>query len=161
MIVTARHPAEGGAHKLSARERRTRLERYLDSAAYLDVELRSVRSLRGVRSGIAKIISFHDLRGTPSLSVLRRKFDRANAAGAGVFKVATTVTSPAEIDRLLQFFDEASHVIPIAAMGIGKLGRESRIEFARRGSVLNYGYISRPQAAGQLSVVELHRLLQR
>ena len=114
-----------------------------------------------VISEVTKIISLHDLQVTPSLAILRTKLERATAAGADIFKVATRVTHRAELDRLLRFFDEASPIMPIAAMGIGRLGRESRIELARRGSVLNYGYISRPQAPGQLSVAELHRLMGR
>ncbi|MFL6569320.1 MAG: type I 3-dehydroquinate dehydratase [Chthoniobacterales bacterium] len=162
LIITARHPAEGGAQQLSSRERRRLLGLYWGSASYVDVELRSIRYFRELLSSeVTKIISLHDLQATPSLAILRTKLERATAAGADIFKVATRVTHRAELDRLLRFFDEASPIVPIAAMGIGRLGRESRIELARRGSVLNYGYISRPQAPGQLSVAELHRLMGR
>jgi 3-dehydroquinate dehydratase-1 len=160
LIVTARHPAEGGANKLSTRERRRLLEQYIASATYVDVELRSIAYVNDLRDRrMRTIISFHDLRGTPSLPVLRRKLDSAKATGADIFKLATTVNGPPELDRLLRFFDEAIRAMPVAAMGMGALGRESRVELARRGSQLNYGYISRPQAPGQLSVVELRRLL--
>ena len=162
LMITVRHAAEGGAHEFGTRARSTLFDRYIAAAAFVDVELRSVRHLSKLLcSRTRKIISFHDLHGTPPLAVLQRKVGSAKAAGADIFKVATTVTRAAELDRLLQFFEQARRLMPIAAMGMGKLGRESRIELARRGSVLNYGYINRPQAAGQLSVTELRRLLGR
>jgi len=47
-----------------------------------------------------------------------------------------------------------------AAMGVGRLGRISRIEFARHRSALNYGHLGKPQAEGQLSITQLRRVLQ-
>src|SRR6516164_73499 len=41
LIITARHPEEGGANKLSLPQRRDLLTRFLNHAEYLDVELRS------------------------------------------------------------------------------------------------------------------------
>jgi 3-dehydroquinate dehydratase len=43
-------------------------------------------------------------------------------------------------------------------MGIGKLVRASRLEFARRGG-LTYAYLVTPAAAGQLSIRDLRRAL--
>src|SRR5437867_4829923 len=71
LIITARHPREGGANNLSIRQRRELLSRFLPWARYVDVELRSanaLRSLLGVarRKNVRRIISFHDLGSTPS-----------------------------------------------------------------------------------------------
>src|SRR5262249_37076903 len=44
LIVTARHPHEGGTNKLSLRERRDLLTRCLHYATYVDIELRSAFS---------------------------------------------------------------------------------------------------------------------
>src|SRR4051812_8873141 len=41
LIVTARHPSEGGANSLSAPRRRDLLTRFIPYAKYVDVELRS------------------------------------------------------------------------------------------------------------------------
>src|SRR5438105_15075559 len=69
LIVTARHPLEGGKNNLSAAARRDLLLRFLPMARYIDVELRSAASHRAVvdranRSGVGTIISFHDLENT-------------------------------------------------------------------------------------------------
>ena len=159
-IATARHPREGGARNLSGRERRALLMRFGASAKYVDTELRSLRWYAGLQQ-FRSIVSFHDFERTPPLPILRQKLTQARGADAAVFKIATRVDNESQLERLLQFFDEALRVMPVAAMGTGALGRDSRIELARRGSILNYGYITRPQAAGQLSVTELRRLLRR
>jgi len=41
LIITARHPREGGSNHLSAQKRRALLLRFLPHAAYVDIELRS------------------------------------------------------------------------------------------------------------------------
>src|SRR6266581_3183437 len=45
LIITARHPAEGGAAKLSQSERRDLLSKFLSQAAFVDIELRSLSAL--------------------------------------------------------------------------------------------------------------------
>src|SRR5688572_7945784 len=48
IIITARHPQEGGAHQLSARERRELLLSFLPQAAWVDIELRSASAMAAV-----------------------------------------------------------------------------------------------------------------
>src|SRR5882762_5154470 len=69
-VITARDPREGGANHLSVPRRRGLLLQFLPRAAYVDVELRSARSLAPVlRSArahlVPTILSFHDLKTTP------------------------------------------------------------------------------------------------
>src|ERR1700720_512948 len=75
IIITARHPAEGGANNLSLKRRSELLSRFLPQARYVDLELRSVRAFRSLldearRRNVGRIISFHDLDSTPSLRSL-------------------------------------------------------------------------------------------
>ena len=166
LILTARHPAEGGANSLRASARRNLLERFLPHAAYVDVELRARRECAVVLDSaksrrVRTILSFHDFGRTPSTTVLLDKASAAIANGADLFKLATRVDNEAQLARLLAFVERAQREIPIAAMGIGRLGRAARLELLRRGSALNYGYLTAPQAEGQLSVSELQRLLGR
>jgi hypothetical protein len=46
LIITARHPAEGGKHNLPGKTRRDLLLRFLPLAQYVDIELRSVQAFR-------------------------------------------------------------------------------------------------------------------
>src|SRR5437868_15494006 len=49
LIITARHPQEGGANNLSLGQRRDLLSRFLSQAQYICVELRSAPALRPLR----------------------------------------------------------------------------------------------------------------
>jgi len=162
IIITARHPLEGGANKLGAPQRAALLLRFLDHASYVDIELRALRELRSVhRQARAKkiglIISFHDWKQTPSLARLRAKARAAIAAGADVFKVATRTDNHTQLQRLLDFFDEQHVDLAVSAMGIGKLGAKSRLELMRRGSVLTYAHLGRASFPGQPSLREIQR----
>ncbi|PYJ11484.1 MAG: hypothetical protein DMF06_02260 [Verrucomicrobia bacterium] len=165
LIITARHPLEGGSNQLSARKRRGLLWRFLPHAAYVDIELRSAGPfaalLAEVRAKrVRTILSFHDLKKTPSRSRLDEIARVARSLGADLLKIATRTDTVAELDRLLDFFRGERLRSDIAAMGIGRLGRASRFEFARHRSVLHYGHLRQPQAEGQLSVAQLRRLLK-
>jgi len=160
-IITARDPREGGANHLSAPRRRALLLQFLPRAAWVDVELRSARLLQSVlrsaeAKNIRKIISFHDFESTPSASRLDKIASDARSLGADVIKVATRTDTFAQFDRLLDFFDRP-RAAAVAAMGMGKLGRASRLELARRGSVLNYAHLGSPAAPGQVSIRDLRR----
>lgn len=161
-IITARHPLEGGANRLSVQERRALLQRFLPKTRYVDVELRSAKALRSVldlarRKNIRRIISFHNFDDTPSVRALKIKAHAAKSHGADVFKVATRTDSPAQLTSLLDFLAAHDVGLPISAMGMGKLGRKSRREFIRRGSVLNYAHLGRARLRGQPSLSEIER----
>jgi 3-dehydroquinate dehydratase-1 len=163
-IVTARHPREGGANGLSSRERRDLLLAFLSPAACVDVELRSARAfaavLRGAKAnGVRTIISFHDFRGTPVAPRLDEIARRAQSLGPDIIKIATRTDTLAQLERLLDFFERQRRAANIVAMGIGKLGRRSRLELTRRGCALNYAHLGSARVAGQLSIPELRRAL--
>jgi 3-dehydroquinate dehydratase-1 len=129
----------------------------------VDVELRSVRSmaplLREVAGvGAALILSHHDFRGTPRLPVLRAKVRAAISAGADIAKIATTLRSPADLAVLLQLLAVPS-AVPLAVMGMGPLGRAARPLLAIAGSLLNYGYLDRPQVPGQIAAARLRAVI--
>src|SRR3954466_15489590 len=164
LIVTARHPAEGGENDLPARSRRDLLLTFLPSARYVDIELRSAATCRAVMNrarqlGVGTIISFHDWGNTPSLGSLRAKATRAAALGAAVFKVATRTDTPAQLARLLQFVADAPRGLPVSAMGIGKLGAVSRPLLGQCGSVLAYCSLRGSRIEGQLSVDQFRRTI--
>jgi 3-dehydroquinate dehydratase-1 len=162
LIITARDPREGGANNLSPARRRALLLPFLPRATYVDIELRSARALESVlraaaRNKVATIISFHDFEATPSAARLDEITSRARSLGAAIVKVATRTDTPAQLDRLLDFFDRQRRAADVVAMGIGKLGRASRVELARRGCLLNYAHLGSPAATGQLSIQGLRR----
>src|SRR5262249_57665446 len=78
LIITARHPLEGGAGKLQLRQRRDLLARFLNHADYIDLELRSAPALRSLlklakNKNVRRIISFHNFKSTPSVRTFASK----------------------------------------------------------------------------------------
>jgi 3-dehydroquinate dehydratase I len=164
LIITARHPNEGGSGRLSLRQRRALLSRFLTHADYLDVELRSARALQALLAitktkNIRRIISFHDFKSTPSARILAAKAREARSHGADIFKVATRTDTPIELGRLLEFMTSSRLNLSLAVMGIGKLGAISRALLARSGSVLIYASVgTATDVEGQLSLEQLRVL---
>jgi 3-dehydroquinate dehydratase-1 len=164
LIITARHPGEGGREKLTDSERCNLLLRFLPLARLVDIELRSVRTCRKVlerarRNGVGTIISFHELDATPTLTSLRAKATRAAALRPAAFKVATRTDTAVQLGRLVGLISPGS--LPMSAMGIGRLGAVSRFLLRQCGSVLIYTSLGQPQIEGQLSLKQFRSALGR
>lgn len=162
LLLTARHPAEGGAQRLPVAVRRSLLVEFLSQADAVDVELRSAASMASLleeahRRRIQRVISFHDFRRTPRLPRLREVVRRATARGADVVKIATLLRGPGDLAVLLLLQSTAK--VPLATMGMGPLGKVSRLVLAAAGSRLNYGYLDKAQVSGQWPALELVRRL--
>lgn len=164
LVVTARHPREGGANNLGIRQRRNLLTQFLDHADYVDVELRSVPALRSLlnlagEKKIRRIISLHNFTSTPNERTLAAKARDAKSHGADIFKVATRTDTPTELGRLVDFITQNRLNLGVAAMGIGKLGAISRVVLARAGSALIYASVCpASKIEGQLSLEQLGAL---
>lgn len=162
-IVTARHPAEGGQNAMSPAARREALLELLPSAALVDVEIRSLKAMEPVlreaeKAGVGVIASFHDFQKTPSASRLADLVKQAGDSGGDVLKIATRTDSPGDVARLLDLLEESP--LPLGLMGMGPLGMASRVILAAAGSILNYGWLHRPNVTGQWSAPELRRILK-
>ncbi len=151
-ILTARAATEGGQGNLGLSQRKDILLKFLPAAAMVDIELASAdlhRELAPLISAnnLSLILSFHDFNATPELARLLALQSEAIAAGAVLFKVATHVRDAADLYALQRLLEVAE--LPLAVMGMGPLGKCSRLLLATAGSRLNYGYLSTPNAAGQ------------
>lgn len=156
LLVTARHPDEGGRSDISEAQRLRWLETALPFAALVDVELARFEAFNDLLSGekALRVASFHDFSATPKLADLKKHLVRAKRLGADVFKVASQIRSATDLSQLLLLL-EAGDGFPIAAMGMGPLGRASRLLLAASGSCLNYGWLHRPQVPGQFPALVL------
>lgn len=165
LIVTVRHPREGGAGHLTNRERARLFAEFLPCASFIDVEVRSIAALdatlkaaRAQKIGI--IVSAHYFKTTPSLATLRARRNEARKARPDIFKIATLASKPAHFATLLSFLTSAKNSPALSVMGMGGFGKISRLALARAGSALNYGYLGDAQLPGQWPAVELKRRLQ-
>jgi len=161
LIITVRHPSEGGAAKgITSRERRELYLDFLDVAAAVDIELRQARAMSPViakakAAAVGLILSHHDFQRTPAAAKLRDLARRARDAGADIFKVAATARDPRELARLIEFLADEKERLPLAVMGMGRHGKISRLVLADSGSCLNYGYLAKANASGQWPVAVL------
>jgi 3-dehydroquinate dehydratase I len=160
LIITARHPMEGGANRLSALQRHNLLSRFLSRARYIDVELRSAPGFRSLlrlarKRNVRRIISVHHLKSTPSPNRLQAQARAAKTHGADIFKVATRTDSLAQVKRLIDFVGAKDIHVSVSAMGIGRLGAASRVLLACCGSPLVYVSLGRSGIEGQMSLEQL------
>ena len=163
LLITVRHPAEGGAHGLSFPLRHALFARFLPFATLIDIERRSVKALASTIAaararGVRVIVSDHHFKTTPPAAQLQRSIRRARAAGADICKIAALAETPAALARLLALFARPQP-LPLSVMGMGRFGKISRLLLAQAGSVLNYGYLDEPNASGQWEAVLLKKRL--
>ena len=145
LIITVRHPAEGGHGALPLARRRELYAQFLPHAALLDLELRSLPALAGTvaeaqASGVAVIGSAHFFKTTPKFEKLDALYLRARAAGLDAFKIATLTRTPDDVHTLFRLLLRHPRT-PISAMGMGPCGKLSRLLLAHAGSVLNLSLI--------------------
>lgn len=163
VLLTARHPAEGGQGSEDAAGRMALLEPLLELAALVDIELRSVTEMRPIITrakglGVGIIGSFHDFQATPGDEVLTGTVGLAQISGLDAVKLATYLNGPEDLMRLMRLVS-AKQRMPMSAMGMGPLGRLSRLALAKLGSLLNYGNLGEANAPGQWPAPQLKELL--
>jgi 3-dehydroquinate dehydratase-1 len=164
VILTVRHENEGG-RALDDERRLALYDAGLARTHAVDVEIASAETLaplvqRARESGRLVILSAHFHDGTPPLGTLLGLAARAETLGAHVTKLVTTARSAADV-RLLLEATLAAHPRPVATFAMGPLGIGSRVLFGVAGSLLTYGSVGRPTAAGQLPIAELRTWLDR
>jgi len=163
VLLTARHPAEGGQGTEDAAGRIAMLEPLLDLASLVDIELRSAMDMRSVLTkarnhGVGVLGSFHDFSATPGDDVLTGATEMAATLGFDAVKFATFLNGPEDLQRLMRLLT-AKHRLPMSVMGMGSFGRVSRLVLAKLGSVLNYGFVGEANAPGQWPAARLKELL--
>jgi 3-dehydroquinate dehydratase-1 len=157
LLATVRHPAEGGMAALDVRARRRLFRQFLPLVQWADFEIRSMDPLEeeialASELQVKLVLSDHHFGRTPSVGFLQRRFDLAReVCRPACFKVAALTRVPEDLERLFAFFNWASlrESGRLSVMGMGKYGQVSRLLFGGCGSLLNYGYLDRPQVPGQ------------
>ncbi len=162
VLLTVRSAAEGGGWQGSEKDRAGAYDAGLSWATAIDIEIGSAiaKKVAGTarRRGRTVIGSFHDFKGTPTVSAMRKIVAKGIAAGADIVKIATRVRAASDIRRLLELL-WTNPGVPLCLIGMGAKGRKTRVLFPLVGSCLAYGYIDRSAAPGQLSCRELRQRL--
>jgi len=163
ILLTIRSEREGGQAKLADRERARLFESLIPFADLVDIELSSGRILKTVVDSAKKnkkrvIVSHHDFKGTPGDKKLKKITQSAREAGADIVKVASQVNSTRDLRRLSSLLCSEG---PMIVIGMGPLGRASRVFFPMTGSLITYGSTTKSTAPGQMTLRELRAELRR
>ena len=161
LIVTARHPAEGGFHGLGPAARRALLERFMDHAAFIDLEARLEKQTKLIlakirRRKIGLILSVHLSGRRLTSNTFLCLTTKARIFRPDIFKLVVPTDSAGELDALISLFANRPPAdFQFAAMGLGKLALDSRLALERLGSALTYGAVGEPVIPGQPSLSQL------
>lgn len=158
VLVTIRHPMEGGGWSGPEWERLELYRAAVPWAAGLDVEIQAeaLTELRPLvdESGGILIGSFHDFASLPGPDELDRIVRAGVSQGADVIKIAVWLADDNAIAEAAGVLDRFSDV-PLAVVGMGPKGPEARRQLPQRGSCLTYGFLDAAAAPGQAAATDL------
>jgi 3-dehydroquinate dehydratase I len=165
LIITVRHSQEGGAVPLTMARRADLYREFFTFAEFIDIELRSAEALSEVmldakKSGIGRILSWHDFKKTPPLEELEAKWQKSREFAPEIIKFATRTRTAKDLARLMEFQASVPRRPALSLMGMQEFGKISRLALAQAGSVLNYGYLGELQVPGQWPVRTLKERLR-
>jgi len=165
-ILTVRAKWEGGATEIEDDEREEIIKGALDLADYVDIELSSHDLLEKVNDKIKEmhknlIISYHDFEKTPSDEVIRGIIKKSNKYGADVIKYAFYINTHDDVGRLLSItYDYYKRGKKLIAIGMGELGKITRVAGYFFGSIITYTFIGKSVAPGQINIDKLEEELR-
>ncbi|MFH1031925.1 MAG: type I 3-dehydroquinate dehydratase [Chloroflexota bacterium] len=162
-IACNRMVEEGGRWQGTEARRIEKLFQAIElGAAIVDLEIRT-KSLGGIIPVIKKrakcLLSYHNLKKTPTLSEMKEIVERQLKAGADICKVISTAQTFDDNITALKLISEFSGV-RLVSFGMGASGVVSRILCPLVGGDFTYASIERGResAEGQLTVAELAQI---
>jgi len=162
-IACNRKPEEGGMWPGGERERIAELLAALElGVEIIDVEL-STQGLADILARVKKrakcLISYHDMKETPSIDVMKEIMQRQLAAGADICKVVTTAQKFEDNVSTLQLIREFPEN-RVVSFAMGPLGLISRVLCPLVGGEFIYAAIAAGQeaASGQITANELRKI---
>jgi len=162
-VACNRSMEEGGSWQGSEAGRREELLSALElGAAIIDIEL-VTGNLKEIVQLIKKkakcLLSYHDIKGTPSIELMRGIIQRQMDAGADICKLVTTACKFEDniaVLELISGFPQAR----VVSFAMGPLGGISRIMCPLVGGDFIYASVAegKESAAGQITVSDLTRI---
>jgi len=162
-IACNRCVEEGGSWQGDESKRRQELLSAIElGASIIDVEL-VTGNLKEIVQLIKKkakcLLSFHDLKGTPSLDRMREIVQKELEAGADICKIVTTAQRFEDNLAVLQLISDFPKTRAIS-FAMGSLGLASRILCPLVGGDFTYASIEegKESASGQITVRDLRKI---
>ena len=151
VIVTVRHPSEGGVYDWGVRRFEVYERAWKAGADYCDVELKFAREM-----GCKLILSEH-LNSLPSLEVLWGSAKKAKKFNA-IYKLASFVRED-EWGKMVDYFIRLRRMVNTAIMPMGEGTERLRIALGVLGSYFVYGSLGKRTAPGQVDAEVLVKVL--
>lgn len=171
IIFTFRSAKEGGEREVS-KEFYFELNKTIASTKLIDIvdielfnEEEEIQTLIDVahKNDVAVIISNHDFDKTPSKEEIISRLCRATELGGDIPKIAVMPNSTKDVITLLdatRIMKEKYANGPIITVSMGGEGVISRLTGELFGSDLTFGAAKKTSAPGQISVVDLRKIIQ-
>ncbi len=154
LIATVRWLKEQSAplYRISEEKRDSLFRLVLPDVDYLDLEIKSnlARKILPLahQQGKKVILSYHNFKGCPPVSVLMGLYRKFRFLKGDILKVAVRINSPGQLLKLINFtacYSQKSSLV-IIPMGTSLLERIVPLSF---GSLFTYAGLSRAVAPGQ------------
>jgi 3-dehydroquinate dehydratase-1 len=162
VLLTLRIPAEGGQRAWKVAERRALYLRLLPLVEAVDVELATAKVMQLVidvarHSGKTIVLSAHAIDKPATITQFNRWLGQFEPKPHTILKIATRIQSWHDLQQLAALLVNHRDW-PIAAMGLGPYGGQSRSVLTALGSRLVYGWLDKPAAPGQPSAAEIRKM---
>jgi len=161
ILFTLRDKSEGGNFFGSNEQRNEIYSAAMEFAAAIDIESSLAFSACEViknahAKGITVVLSYHNFEKTPRKSELEEIIKKCFDNGADITKIATMCETKNEAEQLISLTAKYEN---IAAVGMGKYGKVTRITAPAFGSVLTYAFTDNKESPvpGQLTVEKLKK----
>tara|TARA_B100001167_G_C16753135_1_gene297295 strand:+ start:318 stop:986 length:669 start_codon:yes stop_codon:yes gene_type:complete len=157
-VGTLRPVSEGGNFSGSEKNRISILKLIAEYNPFLlDVEFNTLRKNKNLsryikNTGTKILVSWHDFKQTPDISVLKKKLLQMKKFSNNV-KVVTMAKSTNDASRVLSLYSNVD--VKLIAFSMGNYGRISRLLCLLLGSPYTYVSLGKAIAEGQFSVDEV------
>lgn len=159
-IFTCRKAEEDGSYKGTEEMRLRLLQKAIGVFDYVDIELSTMQEHLFVRNDRTKIIvSYHNFIETPRYWDMQKVIYDMNQYKPDILKIATMVNKEYEVTKLYRLLTNKLHTEERIVIGMGKLGRMTRILGPLLGSYLTFASSEYGESApGQIDIEELKNI---
>lgn len=127
---------------------------------FIDIDLSMMNDLQLSKKDRSRIIiSFHDLKKTPGINILRLLVEQIRRFKTGAIKIATVVNDDKDIKNLFQILLDKNESEKMIVIGMGKEGRVTRIFAPLLNSFLTFASTKFGKTApGQIDINEMKKI---
>ncbi len=159
IILTIRLKEEGGAD-IPDEQRFSMFQYLIEIADIIDIELNSKINKKVIDlakdNGKYALVSYHDFEKTPSKEEIQKIIDKGKDLKADIIKYAFKVNTIDDVGRILSITYQNQDKL-LVAIGMGDLGKITRVAGFFFGSKITYTYTGKSFAPGQ---IELNTLIE-